>query len=192
MIAIGTEEHLGLDLAEAVEHALNPKIGRTGRPGRAQRYRCQHGDNGFRHVRHETGDPVTLSNAQIFKGLRRAGDEVVKFPIGKAALYLILTPENDGIMIITPPQEVFGKVQAHIWIEGCTRHLCAIDQNGFARAFSDDTAVVPNGLPKGLDLRHRPVIKGRIIADIRTAARRKAGHKSRHIGARYMFCSWPP
>ena len=57
-VAVDGEQHLRLDLAEAVEHALHAEIGRAGRPDRAEAGGREHRDDRLRHVRHEAGDAV--------------------------------------------------------------------------------------------------------------------------------------
>ena len=63
VIALDREQHLRLDLAEAVEHALCAEVGRAGRPDRAEAGSRQHENDGLGHVRHERRDAVAFLHA---------------------------------------------------------------------------------------------------------------------------------
>jgi hypothetical protein len=63
VVAVDGEQHLGLDLAEAVEHARDAEIGRAGGPDGTQAGRRQHADHGLGHVGQVAGDPVALAHA---------------------------------------------------------------------------------------------------------------------------------
>ena len=58
MVAVRGEQHLGLDLAEAVHHPVETEIRAAGGPDRAQAGGGQHGHHGLGDVGHETGHPV--------------------------------------------------------------------------------------------------------------------------------------
>ena len=65
VVAVGGEQNFRLDLTEPVEDAGDAEIGRARRPRGADARRCQHGDDGFRHVGQISGDPVARLNPQI-------------------------------------------------------------------------------------------------------------------------------
>ena len=62
-VAVGGDQHLRLDLAEAVEHALDAEIRRARRPDRAEARGGEHRDDRLRHVRQVAGDPVAGADA---------------------------------------------------------------------------------------------------------------------------------
>ncbi|MNF92692.1 hypothetical protein D3C84_753420 [compost metagenome] len=78
-VAIDAQQQLGLDLPETVEHALHTEVWRSTGPEGTQRGNGQHGHQGFRHIRHETGDPVALADAQRFEALAEARDLGIEF-----------------------------------------------------------------------------------------------------------------
>ena len=65
VVAVAGDQHLRLDLAEAVEHALHAEVGRAGRPHRADRRRRQHADDALGHVGQDGGDPVAGADARL-------------------------------------------------------------------------------------------------------------------------------
>ena len=83
-IAVDGEEHLRLDLAEAIDHAAHAELGRAARPDRAQRGRGQQRDERLRHVRQVRGHPVAAAHAEALepgagaRDLRRAARPAVE------------------------------------------------------------------------------------------------------------------
>ena len=62
-VAVGGEQHLGLDLAEAVEHAAHAEVGRARGPDRAERRRGEHRDDRLGAVRQDAGDAIAGAHA---------------------------------------------------------------------------------------------------------------------------------
>jgi hypothetical protein len=57
------EQDLGLDLAEAVEHAAHAEVGRARGPDGAERGRRQHRDDGLGAVGQDARDPIARAHA---------------------------------------------------------------------------------------------------------------------------------
>src|SRR5207302_6126641 len=57
-VSLYGEEHLGLDLGEAVEHGVHAEVGRAARPDGAHTRCGQKGDGRFGDVRHVADDAV--------------------------------------------------------------------------------------------------------------------------------------
>ena len=96
-VAVGGEQHLGLDLAEAVEHALHAEIGRARRPDRAEARRRQHRDRppracwaGSRRRGRPARRPRRAAPARAATPPRRARRSVTR------ALHPVLAPEHDA------------------------------------------------------------------------------------------------
>ena len=82
-IPVGGDQHLRLDLAEAVEHALHAEIGRAGRPDAADRCGRQRADHRFGRIRHKAPRPDRpASNPANAFMLRQAADAVVQLAPG--------------------------------------------------------------------------------------------------------------
>ncbi len=149
-VAVGGEEHLGLDLAEAVQHALHAEVGRAARPHRADGRRRQHGDHRLRHVGQEAGHPVAGLDPGVAQRLGGDGDGVVKLAPAHAARGLVLRPEDDGVGVVAPAQQVLGVVQPGVGEEGGAGHLVGVDQHALAPGLGLDVGEVPDGQPEGL------------------------------------------
>ena len=63
VVAVDRDQHLGLDLAEAVDDALHAEIGRAGGPHRAEAGGGEHGDDRLGHVGELRGDAVAGPDA---------------------------------------------------------------------------------------------------------------------------------
>ena len=95
-VAVDADQHLGFDLAEAVEHALHAEVGRGRRPDRAERGGGEHRGQGFGQVGQVAGDPVAGFDAGGEQALLEAGDFTRQFGAAEAALDLVLAPEDQG------------------------------------------------------------------------------------------------
>src|SRR6185295_14110572 len=73
-VAVDAEQHLWLDLREAVGDARGAEVGRAARPDGADRRCRQERDQRLRDVRQIGDHPVTALNAQLAKPGRRRGD----------------------------------------------------------------------------------------------------------------------
>ena len=71
-VAVHGQQHLGVDLAEPVDHRPHAGLGGTARPHRTQRGGGQHGDEGFGNVGKVAGDPIAGPNAQPLQSLGAA------------------------------------------------------------------------------------------------------------------------
>jgi hypothetical protein len=153
-VAIDTDEDLRGDLAEAIQHALHAKIGRSRRPDSAQRSGSQHGDDGFRHVRQIAGNTVTLDHTGRLQRLLKARHFSVERGAGKTSLDLAFTPENHGIAGIRLLQQILGVVQARVGKPLGARHAVAVAQHSLAafmeRESMEFDVLVVGGGPAGL------------------------------------------
>ena len=63
-VAVGRDQHLGRDLAKAVEHRHRAHVRRTHRPHRADARAREEGDHGLRNVRQDRDQPVAGHHAE--------------------------------------------------------------------------------------------------------------------------------
>jgi hypothetical protein len=110
-VGVNAEQDLGFDLPETVEHALDPKVGRGGRPDRPERGGGEHRDQRLWHVRQIGGDAIPLADPGGLQGLRAARDLRVELAMREAAPELVFTPENQRVRVITAAQQVLGVVE---------------------------------------------------------------------------------
>src|SRR5439155_7375309 len=96
-VAVGAEEHFRLDLAEALEHAVDAEVGRARGPddslgNRGEREHPRLGD-----VRDERRDAVARAQPERKQGLRGARHVAVEIGIGDTAAKARLVPEYESV-----------------------------------------------------------------------------------------------
>ncbi len=149
VVAVAGDQHLGLDLAEAVEHALDAEIGRAGRPHRTDRSGGEHADDALGHVGHDGGHPVADAHAGLAQGLRGARDLGGELAPAHAALDLVLAPEHERVAVaILVLEQVLGEVQARARKEPRARHLVAVDEIGRRTLVADHAGEIPQSRPE--------------------------------------------
>ena len=78
-VAVDGQQHLRLDLGEAVDHAARPELGRDAGPDRAQAGRGQEGDQRLGAVGQVGDDAVALLHAQRLQARAHACDLFSQF-----------------------------------------------------------------------------------------------------------------
>jgi hypothetical protein len=73
-VAIDGDQHLGFDLAEAVDHSHLAHVRRAAGPDRAHADGCQECDDRFRHVGQVAGHAVAARYAHLAQGVGNRGD----------------------------------------------------------------------------------------------------------------------
>jgi len=183
-VRIGREQHFRLDLAEAVDHAVDTEIRRAGRPRGAERRRGEHSDHGFRHVRHEAGDAVAVADAGLPERVREAADFGMQLGVGELALVAPLVAEHDRRAVVLVAQQVLREVEAHLRKPACSRHLFRIDQHRREVARGADSAEFPDQRPELFRRTHGEVVQRRVAADVLVAdALAHEAHEAIHVGA---------
>ena len=168
------------------------EIGRAGGPDRADAGGGEHGDDRLRHVRDEAGDAVARLDGHGLESLREAGDLIVELIRAEPPLYLVLAPEDDGLALVAPAQQVFGKVQPRRGEEAGTGHAIAILERDRAARLVDDTAERPDGLPELVGRLDRPVVEILKSRDIRAPLLAHGGDELRHVRRGDALRARPP
>ena len=144
-VAVGDEQDLRLDLAEAVEHAAGAEIRRAGRP-----------DDALRRARRARASPVSgmfgMKAATRSPGRRPScasacaarDTSLVRLRVADAPLEAALVPEHEGVALVAAPQQVLGEIEARLGKPLRARHLVAVDQHRAALLRGDHAAQVPD------------------------------------------------
>ena len=169
-VAVRADEHLGLDLPEAVEHPLHPEVGRARGPHRPEAGRGEHRDDRLGEVREVAGDPVAGANPGRPEPLRGARDVVVELAPGDPPVVDAvdapgghLAPEDDGGPIVAAEEEILCEVETRVRKPARPRHPIRVREDGVALRGRDDPAEVPDAVPERGRLRHRPGVQGRVV-----------------------------
>ena len=172
-VAVGGDQHLGRDLAEAVEHAARAEIRRARGPDRAEARRCQRRDDGLRHVRQVARDPVSLADSAGRQRLGHARNLVVQLREAEAPPDTILAPENQCVRLVPRAQQVFGVVESRVGKPASARHPVAVDYDARARPVADDAREVPHGAPELRRLGDRPGVQRAVVGGFDAPTRRE-------------------
>src|SRR5581483_863492 len=156
VVAVRRHEHLRLDLAEAIEDALHAEIGGARGPDRADARRPEHRDDRLRHVRHVARHAIAGLHTVTLERLRETRDFAVQLRERETAFDALLAPEDERGLVIAPPQQVLGEIEARIGEPPRAGHPVAVDHGALARIFGDDAAVAPDRLPETVSLADRP------------------------------------
>ena len=176
-VAVRAHEHLGLDLPEAVEHPLDPEVGRARGPHRPEAGSGQHGDDGFREVREIARDPVTGADPGRAQALRCARHVVVELAPGDAPVRgsirvggRRLPPKDDGRPVVAAPQEVLRVVQSRTRKPARAGHPAAVLEDRIPSGGGEDPAEVPDALPECGRFGHRPGVKRGVVRRLQPVA----------------------
>ena len=184
-VAVDRHQHLGLDLPEAVEHALDPEVGRAGRPDGAQARGRQHGDDGLRHVRQVAGHPVADPYALGPQGCRDPRHLGVELGPGELAPAPVLAAEDDGGRAVAAAQQVLGVVQPRVREPARPRHRGRVLEHRLGPAARHHAARVPDLAPERVRLVDRPAPEpGHGVRAGEAVARRHAGDLRRRRALR--------
>jgi hypothetical protein len=155
VIPVDGEQHLGLDLAEAVDDALHAEIRRAGRPHGADARRREHGDDRLGHVRQIAGDAVARLDAHRRQRLGEPRDFGVQLGPGDRPLDLVLAPEDQGRRRVVPAQQVLREVEPGLREEPRAGHPVRMVQRDLA-SLADDPGEKPHGVPEVSRMRDGP------------------------------------
>ena len=171
------DQHLGRDLAEAVEHAIDAEIRRAGRPDRADRRGREHRHDGLGRMRHDRGDPVAGPDAVPPERGREARDLPVQLAIAELAPDAVLAQRHDRRTVVAKTQQVLGEVEPRADEPARPRHAVAVDQHLLGRPARHHAGELPERRPKLFRPIDRPGAQ-------RCAARRARHHAGRRPRAR--------
>jgi len=158
-VAVDREDHLRLDLAEAVDHALRAEVGRTTRPHRADRCRRQQRYRGLGNVRHVGDDTVARLDAGAPKPGGQPFDLLGKLVPAQLLQRPVFRHVSDRHLAgPTAGQDLFCVVQPGAREPLGAGHF-ALAQHRLVAGPVIETVVGPQLLPEPLDVLDRPAPK---------------------------------
>ena len=111
-VAVDGEEHLGLDLGEAVDHAGRAEVGRAARPDRADRGGGEEGDDRLGDVRHVGDDAVAALDPELAQAGGDGGDLGAQLaPAQLAQLAQLGGVQDRGLGVVLAGEDVLGVVE---------------------------------------------------------------------------------
>ena len=180
-VAVGAEQHLGLDLAEAVDHAVDAEIGRARRPDDALRQRGERQHAGLGQVRDEGGGAIAGAQPDAEQRLHCPRDVARQVGVAHPAPEAVLVPEHQRIAAIAAAQQVLRDVEACLGIPARAGHLVAVHQHGGALARRDHAAGIPHLVPEDFRVFHRPAMEIRVRIELEVVLAHHLARKLRHL-----------
>ena len=138
-VAVGGEQDLGLDLAEAVEHAAHAEVGRARGPDRAERGRREHRDDGLGAVRQDARDPIARAHADAAQPRGERADLRAQLRERQLAARAVLAGEDQRGRGVVAAQQVLGVVEPRSGEEARAGHA-VVQQIGRVAGLADHLA----------------------------------------------------
>ena len=184
-VAVGGEEHLGLDLRKAVHHGLDAELGRRGRPDAADGDGRQHRHRGLRDIRHVRHHPVAWHHAQR---LQLRGDDahlpaqfVPAHGGERLDLRQVVEHHFAGHRDRFMAQHVLRIVHPRAFEPFAAGHLARVE-HAFVGVVRDHFEVIPDRGPESLDLGPRPLPERAVVGKVQPAFGAQPVHVLRDIG----------
>ena len=178
-VAVDRDQHLGLDLAEAVDHPLDAEVGRARRPDRAERGGRKHGDDGLCRVRHHRRHPVARADALAPQRRGELRDLLVQFTVAQLAPPPVLGPGDDRGAIVAVAQQVFSEIELRADEPAGAGHPLAIDQHVLPSPACLHPGVLPERRPEQLRALDRPGPERNVVAQPLAVRRRHLAREAR-------------
>jgi hypothetical protein len=156
-VAVDGEQHLRLDLREAVDHAARAEVGRAARPHGADRGGREEGGDRLRDVRHVGRDAVAALHPERAQPGGDPRHLLAQLAPGDLALVAQLARVHDRHAVVGLAAEgVLGVVELRAAEPHGARHR-AVGEHLVVAA--RDAEVVPDRGPEGLELLDRPAVQ---------------------------------
>ena len=174
-VALGGDQHLRLDLLEAIDHSRGSELGRAARPDGPDARARQEGHHGLRHVRHVRRHAVAAVDPEPAQPGRAARHLISQLVPGQLAQRLRLRGVHDRRLARPrPAEQVLGVVQLGAREPFGAGHLAAAEHALVGRV---DLEPVPEGRPEAIEILDRPAPERVVVGE--PARPHEAGHLGR-------------
>ena len=191
-VAVDRDQHLGLDLAEAVEHALHAEIGGARRPDRAERGRRQHRDDGLGGMRHHRRHPIARADALALQSCGEFRHLEMQLAVAQLPPPAIFGPGDDRKLVVAPPQQVLGEIELGADEPLRPRHPVAADQHLAPRPACAHVRETPQRRPEQLGMLDRPRPERAVIPQPLAVRFGCLPRERRHVGPLDALLRWLP
>ncbi len=182
-VPVHRQQHLRLDLGEAVDHAARPELRGGARPDRSDAAHGQEGDQGLGDVRHVGDDPVPATDPerpQAPGDRRHLCGELS--PRDLSQLPQLGGVQHGNPLGVAPGQEVLRVVQLRSLKPARSRHL-ARGEHTLVGLRGAHLAELPDARPELLELPHRPAPQLPVVGEVLPVALADPAHEAGHLGA---------
>ncbi|MNV26895.1 hypothetical protein D3C71_1180260 [compost metagenome] len=171
--AVHGDQHLGLDLAEAVEHCVRAHVGRADAPHAADAHRGQKGDHGLGHVGQVGGHAVAGLDALGLEVQRQRCDLAAQLGPAQLAVVAFFIAADDGgqtrcVRRIDMAQRLARVVDLSARKPLSARHG-VFAQHGGVGGGRFDPEIVPHALPERIQLGSGPAPQRVVAVELQAA-----------------------
>ena len=171
--AVHADEHLGFDLAEAVEHRVRAHVGRADAPHRANAGSGQEGDHGLGHVGQVGGHAVARLHALGLEVQRERRHLAAQLGPGQFAVVAFFIAADDGGQAGGVRRIDMAHHLAHVVHLGARKPLRTghgvLGQHGRVGRGRLQVKVVPHALPEGIQIGDRPAPQRVVAVELQAA-----------------------
>ena len=177
-VAVDRQQHLRLDLGEAVDDAARAEVGRAARPDRAEAGGGEEGGDRLGDVRHVGDDAVAALDAERLQAGGDAGGLVAQLVPGPLAELAQLggMPDRDAVARAVA-EDVLGIGELGAREPLRARHR-GIGEHLVVAAL--DVEELPDRAPEGLELLGRPPPERVVVVEGQAALLLEPAHVARH------------
>jgi len=177
-VAVDRQQHLGLDLGEAVDDGARPEVRGAARPGRTQARHGEEGGDRLGHVREVADDAIAAPDAhqrQARPDPRGLGTQAAPGPGVDPVADLARRLQRE-VVVGLAAEDVLGERQRDVREPLRARHR-GVGQRGFRVAVVQHVEAVPHRrAPEAPDVLDRPGVQGRGVREPQVVA------QARHLG----------
>ena len=185
LIAVAGDEHLGADLAKAVQSPFDAEVRRTGGPDGAEAGGGEHCNHRLGDVRQPARHAVSPADAEFAERGGEGHRGVAQLGVGEAATLAILQDRDDGGRVVVALQQVLRVVQTRVGKPPAAGKPLALHKKRPVATFANDAAVFPHLAPELLAVGDAPgmqsLVVRRLEAERSGEASEIAGSDSRRI-----------
>ncbi len=171
--AVAGDQHLGLDLPEPVQHGIGAHVGRADAPDTADAHHRQESDHRLGNVRQVGRDPVARLQALRLQVQCQRGHLTPQFGPAQLAVATLFVAADDGGKARRMGRHHMAKHLLRVIELGTLEPLRAghpvFGQHGRVGRGRLQIEIVPDALPEGGQVAHRPAPQG-VVAVERQAA----------------------
>ena len=177
------QEHLRLELPQAVEDAAHAELGRAGGPDRAQAGGGEEGDDRLRDVREVRDDAVAGPDAEALEPCPRPGDLVAELAEGQVERLARLRAgeDRDGVQVLVAPHHVRRVVEAGAWEPLRAGHVPGAE-HALVGSVRPDPVELPDRRPEALEVGHRPLPELLVLAEVEPSLGPQPGEVAPEVG----------